>query len=125
MSFWVKPSESLLDQLTERVEARPHFAPQLEALHEMRQAQPDLIVPPGSNSWAHIASISVPLEHVARILEPNFFRDKRVLYRWLDKHPRWLTYDRRKHIAGDGLMWGWRPGEQSDAHEPGGALSSA
>lgn len=47
--------------------------------------------------WKHVASVHGPLMAVAELLDPEFMKDKRKVYAFLDAHPEWLTYDRRKN----------------------------
>ena len=45
---------------------------------------------------AKVAELTVPVEAAARILEPDFLKDKRKFYGWLDRNPRYCKYDRRR-----------------------------
>ena len=98
--FFVQPSETLLDQLTESIEKKPAYQPMLQALKEMQEPVPEAgPVPMFKNDWALVARLALPIDMVARVLEPGFFKDKKVFYRWLQKHPQYCAYDRRSAAA--------------------------
>lgn len=129
MSFWIKPSETEFDRLIEAAEKHPSIQSTLQELHEDRQEQNKIVgpgnvglAPPGSSSWLKIATFRLPVDMVQRVIEPGWIKDKRTLYRFLDKHPRWCTYDRRAALARR-PFFGWRAEESNgseiapDAHE--------
>ena len=71
----------------------PHYADMFSRLHEERRLSDDRC--PGE--WKKVAELQVPHESAARILEPDFLKDKRKFYAWLDRNPQYCAYDRRNH----------------------------
>ena len=70
----------------------PQYAEMFTRLAEERKISDDRC--PGE--WKKVAELQVPHEMAARILEPDFLKDKRKFYAWLDRNPRYCAYDRRK-----------------------------
>lgn len=110
MEFFV---EKAIDRATSTEMARvkvPQFDDAMDAVKDLRQQYREL----GTygwmygKGWRHVASISGPVLQVAEILDPEFLNghNKRDFYRWIDEHPEYLTYDRRKQAArGDMLTF--------------------
>ena len=99
-TFFIQPSETLLDQLTESVERKPYYQPMLQALDEYREPVPAASpIWKNDTGWALVARLALPVDMIARVLEPGFFKDKKVFYTWLQKHPHYCAYDRRTAAA--------------------------
>lgn len=101
MSFFVAPSDSALDLVTERMAQYPEFAPRYDAINELRVAdQQGLAISVDqasrANGFFRVASLQGTLESLAKLLDPEFMKDKRRFYAWLDKHKQHCTYDRRR-----------------------------
>ena len=59
-------------------------------------------------NFRHVASISGPVLQVAELLDPEFLNrhHKRDFYAWLDEHPEYCAYDRRRApLRGDQLTF--------------------
>lgn len=103
MEFFVE-SNSFLNRATNE-ESWAKRDPQgvvdaLQAVNELREQYRTT----GSQGWSadrqwrHVASIKAPIFHAAELLDYDFLNGngKRNFYKWLDEHPRWVTYDRRR-----------------------------
>jgi len=97
MSFRVKPSESLMDKVVDPaglVARNPEVADRFDAIKELKSLDD------GSyhrgNEFSRVANLLGPIEDLLRAIEPDFLRDKKKFYRWLDAHPEYCTYDRRR-----------------------------
>jgi hypothetical protein len=73
----------------------PYQAVKFDALKEMR-ANDDGTLYKGA-AFRHVASIQAPLEHVLRLLDPEFMKEKRNFYSWMDRgnNKAYCVYDRR------------------------------
>lgn len=99
-SFFVQPSENLLDRITESLEQKPEYRNRLELMKELQEPVPQAGRIEGfKGDWALVARLTLPIDMAARVVEPGFFKDKRVFYDWADKHPHYLSYDRRAAMA--------------------------
>jgi hypothetical protein len=97
MSFFIRPSESLMDKVSspeELVRRNPEVADRFDAIKDLRSMD-DGSVHRGSE-FARVANLQGPLEDLLRAIEPEFLSDKKKFYAWLDAHPEYCTYDRRK-----------------------------
>lgn len=74
----------------------PYQAVKFDALKEMR-ANDDGSLYKGA-AFKHVASIQAPLQHVLSLLDPEFMKEKRNFYAWLDrgKNGAYCVYDRRR-----------------------------
>lgn len=109
MSFVVEGSESkkLLHEITDAkilTERIPEWENRFDALQDMRDAYHDvgLITSfgrqlAGSNHWKRVASIPAPLLGQMLEIMPDLLLQKEKFYDWLDKHPEFGTYQRRRH----------------------------
>jgi len=96
MSFWTSKRDGLLDAITDHISDRPVYEDTFDAIASLRNVHEEH---PGRVSrhdgWMRVASIQAPLLDVAKILDPEFLKDKRKFYRWLDNNKQFATYDRR------------------------------
>ena len=98
MSFFIGSNETEADAIMDvdllmRV-APDYYRPRLEAIADLRNADD------GSGykgqEFRRVASfVNVPLFLAARLQEPELLQDKRKFYAFVDRHPQYLTYDRR------------------------------
>lgn len=106
-SFFVRPSESLMDKVVDPqglVARNPEVADRFDAIKELR-GMDDGSVHKGSD-FRRVASLLGPVEDLLRAIEPEFLSDKKKFYAWLDAHPEYCTYDRRKTRDPNMLMNG-------------------
>lgn len=101
MPFWVEPNETVMDLVTDRMVANPGFADRYDAIKELRDISQQSLIPSvkeaaEANGFFRVASLQGPLEHLGRVLDPDFLKEKKRFYKWLAKHPQHVTYDRRK-----------------------------
>lgn len=83
-----------LDMITNAdmvVKAGPHYAQMFDRLKEERAIDTGF-----TGEWKKVAELQVPHETAARILEPDFLKNKRKFYAWLSRNPQYCAYDRRK-----------------------------
>lgn len=93
--FFIKPSESLMDKVVDPaglVARNPEMADRFDAIKELR-ALDDGSLHRG-NEFRRVANLVGPVEDLLRAIEPEFLRDKRKFYAWLDAHPEYVTYQR-------------------------------
>jgi len=101
MSFFVGRNLALADELLDSdmlMKADPDlYGPRFDAIKELRD-QDDGTGYKG-HEFRRVASlVNVPLANIAGILEPEWMKNKRAFYAWLDRgeNRRYVTYDRRK-----------------------------
>lgn len=96
--FFIRPSESLMDKVVDPaglVARNPEVADRFDAIKELRGLD-DGTLHRGSE-FRRVASLMGPVEDLLRAIEPEFLRDKKKFYSWLDAHPENCTYDRRRN----------------------------
>jgi len=96
-SFFVRPSEGLMDKVCDPsglVARNPDVADRFDAIQELRSMD-DGSLHRGSE-FRRVANLMGPVEDLLRAIEPEFLSDKKKFYGWLDKHPEYCTYDRRR-----------------------------
>ena len=96
-TFFVRPSESTLDKVSEPeglVERNPDLADRFDAIKELREIDDGSLH--RGNEFRRVASLLGPIEDLMRVTFPEFLADKAKFYGWLDKHPEYCTYDRRR-----------------------------
>lgn len=102
MEFFVE-SNALLNKVTDPDKLRgrvPGFETSMEAAADLRDyyrqtgTQGDLY----NKGFKHVATILGPVMAVAEILDQEFLNrnGKKDFYAWLDTHPQYLAYDRRR-----------------------------
>lgn len=101
MSFFLAPTETPLDLVTENMEKRGAHEERYSAIADLRDLdRQGLMLSPAeaarANGFVRVASLQGPTLDLAIVLDPLFLRDKKKFYAWLDKHPQHCTYDRRK-----------------------------
>lgn len=100
-SFFVGKNLSLADELLDSnmlMKADPErYGPRFEAIKELRDHD-DGSLHRGSDFRRVASLVNIPLANMAGILEPEFMKDKKTFYAWLDRaeNKRYCTYDRRK-----------------------------
>lgn len=90
----VQNPERAIDMITNVdtvLRSGPHYAEMFSRLHEERKIDTGF-----KEGFKKVAELTVPHELAARILEPDFLKDKRKFYGWLDRNPQYCAYDRRK-----------------------------
>ena len=101
MEFFIRPSETLIDKVSNPsglVARNPELADRFDAIKEMRSLDDGTLH--RGNEFRRVASLIGSLEDLQRAIEPEFLRDKRRFYAWLDAHPEYCTYDRRRRDPG-------------------------
>lgn len=98
MSFFVGKNENEVDRLLSAdtlMKADPdYYRGRFEAIADLRH-EDDGSLHRGSEFRRVASFVNVPLFLAIKMAKPDFFRDKREFYRFLDRHPEYLTYDRR------------------------------
>ncbi len=105
--FFVRPSQSTLDKVSEPaglVARNPDLADRFDAIKELKTLDDGGLH--RGNEFRRVASILGPIEDLMRVTYPEFLADKKNFYAWLDKHPEYATYDRRKTRDPNMLMNG-------------------
>ena len=95
--FFIRPSEGLMDKVVDPeglIARNPEFADRFDAIKELRALDDGSGYRGGE--FRRVASLLGPIEDLLRAIEPDFLRDKKKFYRWLDAHPEYCTYDRRR-----------------------------
>lgn len=98
MSFFVRPTQSLMDKVvnpSDLVARNPDFADRFDAIKELRGIDDGSLH--RGNEFRRVANLIGPIEDLLRAIEPEFLRDKRKFYAWMDANPEYCTYDRRRH----------------------------
>jgi hypothetical protein len=89
------------------VKSAPRLEERFDAIAELRTIDDGTLYK--GNEFRRVASIVAPLIEVQHILEPDFLRNKRKFYTWLDDNPEYCTYDRRAARARTSKAFhGWR-----------------
>lgn len=94
MSFFITPTETALDAVTDRMVQDPIYADRYAAIKELRSIDDGLLH--RGNEFRRVASLQGPLKDLALVLNPDWLTNKPRFYEWLDKHPEHCTYDRRR-----------------------------
>lgn len=95
--FFVRPSETLMDRVADPsglVARNPGVADRFDAIKELRSLDDGSLH--RGNEFRRVANLIGPIEDLLRAIEPEFLRDKKKFYGWLDAHPEYCTYDRRR-----------------------------
>lgn len=95
--FFVKPNDTLFDKVSDAyglTKRNPAFGDRFDAIKELRTIDHGQVHK--GNAFRRVASLIAPLEDLAKILDPEFLKDKAKFYRWLDKHPEYCTYQRSR-----------------------------
>lgn len=110
MNFWIEKN-STLKKATDPaalVKRIPDMKDSLDAVADLRtQYRQD-----GTQGWMygkgwkHVASIKGPVLNVAELLDQEFLNrnGKKDFYAWLDSHPAYCAYDRRKRAKRNDLV---------------------
>lgn len=101
MAFWTAPSTDAVDLVTEEIAHRGAHSDRYAAIQELREiSRQGLALSPEeaarANGFVRVASVQGPVLDMAILLDPDFMKDKKKFYGWLDRHPQHATYDRRK-----------------------------
>lgn len=99
-------SDEILDTIAdsdELVRRLPHYGERFEAVKEIREATDDLStfsnwgrMVPGDKRLKRVASLPVVVLELALAHQPDLLLNKQKFYAWLDRHPEYYTYHRRK-----------------------------
>ena len=98
MDFFVQPSQAVMEKVVDPsglVARNPEVGDRFDAIKELRSMDDGSLH--RGNDFRRVASLMGPIEEMLRAIDPEFLRDKRKFYRWLDAHPENCTYDRRKN----------------------------
>ena len=101
MAYFVEKMEHQLADAISRPEGWVERDPGYRAMYEdnsrMRnQHEEQGITRLHRPDWKWVARIQSTLEDANRFIQPQFLRDKREFYGWLDRNPQYCTYDRRR-----------------------------
>jgi hypothetical protein len=72
--------------------SNPGYSGMFRRLHEERKADDGRF----TGEWKKVAELMVPHEMAVRMIEPDFLKSKKTFFAWLDRNPRYCTYDRRR-----------------------------
>lgn len=103
MSFFIAknqaPLESVMDADTLMRGAPEVYGPRLQAIKELRDIDDGTLHK--GNAFRRVASfVNIPIfKAVSTILDPDFMRDKRKFYAWLDRNKQYCTYQRPSKAA--------------------------
>ena len=103
MAFFVAKNETELDAVMApevlMKSAPDYYAPRFEAIKDLRQTDDGSLHK--GNEFRRVASfVNVPLFMAAKLADPDFLKNKRALYAFMDRNPQYLTYDRRNRGRG-------------------------
>lgn len=103
MSFFVAKNETEVDRVmsadTLMKVAPNYYRDRFQAIADLR-AMDDGSLHHG-NEFRRVASfVNVPLFMATKMVDPEFLRDKRRFYKFMDSHTEYLTYDRRNRGRG-------------------------
>ena len=96
MSFFTASNSELniLTNAAALVEGEPRLADRFDAIAELRSMDDGSLYK--GQPFKRVASIIAPFIDIAHILEPEFMKNKRKFYAWLDDNKEYCTYDRRR-----------------------------
>jgi hypothetical protein len=102
-SFFVAKNEEVFDKVMSPdflMKAAPdYYKDRFETIKEMREA--DDGTGHKDQEFRRVASfVNVPLFLATRLANPNFLKDKKQFYRFIDKHPEYVSYQRRNNGRG-------------------------
>jgi hypothetical protein len=100
MNFYVARNEnqsefdSLMSAETLVKSAPDYYGPRLDAIKDLRDSDDGTGYK--GHEFRRVASfVNVPMLMAAKIIEPDFLKDKRKFYAFVDRHPEYITYQRR------------------------------
>lgn len=98
--YFVEPNKTVMAKISdpdEWAKRDPAIHGDMAAIARLRAEQGAEI--PKGESWMRVASLRGPILDIAKCLDPDFMRDKKKFYTWLDSEEgkRWCTYDRRRN----------------------------
>jgi hypothetical protein len=86
--------DKLMDPETLLKSAPDYYAPRFESIKEMREE--DDGTGHRGQEFRRVASfVNVPLFLAAKLTNPDFLKDKKQFYRFIDKYPEYVSYQRR------------------------------
>jgi len=111
MSFFIAKNEGPMDTVFDPAELmakRPeYYGPRFDAIADMRKLD-DGTLHKGSEFRRVASFVNVPLFGMTtKLFDPDFMKDKKKFYAFLDRHREYCTYDRR-----------WQGGEQTKVKTP-------
>lgn len=98
MSFFVAKNETEFDFLMSPdvlMKAAPdYYAPRFDAIKDLRDSDDGTGYK--GHEFRRVASFTnVPMFMAAKVVDPEFLKDKRKFYAFVDRHPEYVTYQRR------------------------------
>ena len=106
-TFFVRPTQSLMDKVVDPaglVARNPEVADRFDAIKELKTLDDGSLYQ--GAEFRRVANLVGPIEDLLRAIEPEFLRDKAKFYAWLDAHPEYCTYQRRRGRDPNMLMNG-------------------
>jgi hypothetical protein len=86
--------ESVMSAETLMKSDAEYYAPRFAAIKALRDADDGSLHK--GNEFRRVASfVNVPMFMATKISDPDFLKDKRKLYAFIDRHPEYCTYQRR------------------------------
>lgn len=100
MSFFSGPIEEGLDHVATNMAKSGEFDDRYAAIQAFKEADRHALTPNISdvakaNGFFRVASLQGPLLDLATLLDPEFLKNKKAVYAFIDKHRQHCTYDRR------------------------------
>lgn len=100
MSFFVGNNETVADRLMNPdllMAMQPdYYGPRFDAIKDIRDAD-DGSLHRGQDFRRVASFVNVPIfEAIRTLLDPEFMKDKKKFYAFLDRNRQYLTYDRRR-----------------------------
>lgn len=111
MPFFIGKNEGIMDMAMDPEDfmrsAPDYYGPRFQAIAELRKADDGTLHK--GNEFRRVASfVNIPMFNMTmRLFDPDFMKDKKRFYAFLDRNRAYLTYDRR-----------WQGGEQPKQGTP-------
>ena len=97
MAFYVEknrqPAESMMDPAELMAKAPDYYGPRFDAIAQMREAD-DGTGHKGAGFRRVASFVNVPLFMANKITNPDFLRDKKQFYAFIDRYPEYVSYQR-------------------------------
>ena len=112
MSFFIAKNETMMDAAfgnpDDFMDNHPDvYGPRFDAIAELRKLD-DGTLHKGQEFRRVASFVNIPMFNaVTKLFDPDFMKDKKKFYAFLDRHKEYCTYDRR-----------WRGGEQPTVQTP-------
>jgi len=116
MQFFVDKNSTAFDDVmspdTLMKSDAAYYGPRFDAIKDLR-AQDDGTLHKGQGFRRVASFVNVPMMMAMKVTDPDFLKDKRKFYAFIDRHPEYCTYQRRN---------GGRPTAKDDLKLPLKAL---